>query len=445
MKLLATITGILLLSATSVLAQENCNPAPPYGTNELAALSIFQENYNNGDYEFALTYGRWFLCAKTEGIAGIPEGRFSLETQYNKLIKIYTEIGLSKEDPAEREAYIDSALALYDETFEMFIDTDEAKYDFYQRRGRYFLENYNNIENGLQKAYSDFEMMFELNPEKTTNLADGYYMKVTIDNMVRQGRKDEVIGMIETASEFAEPAMSSHFDEVLEGLFDAPEERITFYGEKLEENPEDLEALQALANAYEDLDMRPELEETIRKIHALQPTFESALQLADIEKGNANYQEAAGFYEEALGKAETDKDKKEINLDLADVYASMNQLARAKRYINASLAVDSGYGLAYLKMANIYGQAVSSCSEGRKLDANDKVVYWVVVDYLNKAKQMDRSVTNTVNSQLSTYQAVTPSTEDKFFTLGYEDGQKVNVDSSLRDCYSWINETTTVR
>jgi tetratricopeptide (TPR) repeat protein len=445
MKKLATILGILLASSPFVNAQDNCNPNPPNGTAPIAAFSIFQGNYTNGDYAFALQYGRWMACAKPTEIEGIPAGRFKLSTQYNKLIRIYTEVGLSKEDPSEREAYIDTALTLFEESFELFAETEEDRYDIYQRRGRYFLENYNNIEDGLQKAYADFEAMFELDPEKTTTLADGYYIKVTIDNMVRSARKDEVIKMIETATPYADASLQAFFDETLQDVFDSPEEKVTFYEGKLESNPEDLEALRGLADAQEDLEMVSELEVTLKKIHELDPTFDSALKLADLEKGNANYSEAAQFYQEALELATTDKDKKEINLDLADVNSSMGQLQTAKRYINAALSIDPNYGLAYIKMASIYGQAVSSCSDGRKLEAKDKVVYWVVVDYLNKAKQVDRSVTNTVNSQLATYERVTPSTEDKFFTLGYEDGQSVKVDGSLMSCYSWINETTTVR
>ena len=41
--------------------------------------------------------------------------------------------------------------------------------------------------------------------------------------------------------------------------------------------------------------------------------------------------------------------------------------------------------------------------KSRKLEARDKVVYWVVLDYLNRAKSVDAGVTNTVNSQLATY------------------------------------------
>lgn len=445
MKILATILGILFVGSSLAFAQDDCNPNPPDGMQEIAAFSIFQGNYNNGDYPFSLRYGRWMLCKKPTEIEGIPAGRFKLSTQYPKFIKMYTDIGLKKTDPSEREAYIDTALALYEESFELFAETPEEEYELYQRRGRYFLENYNAIDDGLQKAYQDFEAMFNLDPEQTTTTANGYYIRVTIDNMVRQDRKDEVIAMIETATPYADADIQSFFDETLGKLFNSPEERLTYCGGKVEADPNDIESLRCVAEAQEDLDMRDELLVTLKKIHELDPTYGSALALADIEKGNAKYSEAAALYKQALLEAPDNQAKKEINIDLSDVYASMGQLQTSKQYINAALKIDPNYGLAYLKMASIYGQAVSSCSDGRKLEAKDKVVYWVVVDYLNKAKSVDRSVTNTVNSQLATYEAVTPSTEDKFFTLSYEDGQSVKVDGSLMSCYSWINETTTVR
>ncbi len=96
-------------------------------------------------------------------------------------------------------------------------------------------------------------------------------------------------------------------------------------------------------------------------------------------------------------------------------------------------------------MATIYGTAVTNCTDDRKIEAQDRVVYWLVIDYLNKAKQMDSSVTSTVNRLLPNYEPVTPTTEDKFFTLNLENGQKLSIDSSLMPCYSWINETVTVR
>jgi len=64
---------------------------------------------------------------------------------------------------------------------------------------------------------------------------------------------------------------------------------------------------------------------------------------------------------------------------------------------------------------------------------------------LNKAKRVDPSVANSVDRQFSTYEEVTPNSEDKFFTLDLKNGDSITIDGSLMSCYSFINETTTVR
>ena len=442
MKVIATLVGLLLLTNSGLKAQD-CTATPPYEMNELAAFSIFQDNYKNKDYPFALMYGRWLLCSKTKELEGYP--RFSLASQYPKFIDIYTQIGLGEQDPSIREAYIDTALSLFEEQFTLFTDEEVDKYELHQERGRYLLENYQNIDGGLNMAYGDFKAMFDIDVEKTTLLGEGYYVRVVIDDLVRKGEKDMVISMIDQATAYAGLELSTYFDDTLESLFNTPEERLEFCGAKLEENPESIEDLKCVAEAQEDLNMTVEFLQTTLLIHELEPTFDSALTLAETEKGNSSYTSAAEYFKQALEMADNDTDKKNINLELADVYSSTGELSTSKRYVQDALAIDDAFGRAYIKLASVYGQAVSSCTESRKLEARDKVVYWVVVDYLTRAKSVDASVTNTVNSQLATYEAVTPSTEDKFFTLGYEQGQRVQVNSSLDSCYSWINESTVVR
>ena len=66
---LFTILGIMLIGASGLKAQD-CNPNPPQGMQEIAAYSIFQGNYSNGDYPFALKYGRWMICTKPTEIEG---------------------------------------------------------------------------------------------------------------------------------------------------------------------------------------------------------------------------------------------------------------------------------------------------------------------------------------------------------------------------------------
>ena len=249
---------------------QDCNPSPPQGMQEIAAYSIFQGNYSNGDYPFALKYGRWMLCKKPTEIEGIPSGRFKLSSQYNKFIRIYTEIGLSKSNPSEREAHLDTAQILFQDLLDNFENAE--KYETLQRRGRFYLENYNYVKDGLQKAYADFESMFELDPEKTTSLADGYYIRVMVDNMSRNdARKDEVIKVIDTATPYATTAILT-FDETLDGLFNTPEERITYCSENLEENPNSLADLQCLADAYQSLNMQSELVEILKNT-STKPNF----------------------------------------------------------------------------------------------------------------------------------------------------------------------------
>ncbi|MEO1021682.1 MAG: hypothetical protein AAFW89_04000, partial [Bacteroidota bacterium] len=96
MRKILLLSGILLVSSLSVQAQD-CNPEVPDGIGELAAFSLFNTNYKNKDYEFALRYGRWMICKKPDSIEGYPS--FNLERQWDKLINIYTQIGKSKEDP----------------------------------------------------------------------------------------------------------------------------------------------------------------------------------------------------------------------------------------------------------------------------------------------------------------------------------------------------------
>lgn len=132
---------------------------------------------------------------------------------------------------------------------------------------------------------------------------------------------------------------------------------------------------------------------------------------------------------------------------IADANISLENFSEAKGFVQEALKINPNSGNTLIKMATIYGSAVTACVDDgdRNLQAEDKVVFWVVLDYLNKAKRVDPSVANAVDRQLSTYEDVTPNAEDKFFTLDLEEGDKIRVDGSLMDCYSFINETTTVR
>jgi hypothetical protein len=78
------------------------------------------------------------------------------------------------------------------------------------------------------------------------------------------------------------------------------------------------------------------------------------------------------------------------------------------------------------------------------MDRSDKVVYWLVLDYLDKAKEVDSSLSSTVSRQYQSYAPVLPTKEDKFFN-NWVEGEKIKVGANLHECYGWINESTTIR
>jgi tetratricopeptide (TPR) repeat protein len=443
MKQLIALLGILFVSSPLINAQANCQEEPPSGLSPLAAYSIFYENYRSGDYEFALDYGRWMICAKPESLEGNP--RFSLLTQYERLATIYEEIGRSKEDPTVKTAYIDSAHITLNEALERFGDDQKTQFDLTFKRGRFFQQNYNNIDDGLQKAYTDYAKLFELNPERAISLGDGYYLRQALNNIVRQGDTEKAQEFIDSVKPHANGEALSFIEEQQQEILGSPEEQIAYFTPLVEEDPENIEAWRALESAYEEVEDREKLNEVKLKINELDPSYESAMDLGDFSRSNANYADAVKYYSQALERTDDDSQKKGLYMSLADMHINLEELNTAKGYVQDALSIDSNDGAVYIKMATIYGAAVTQCTEDRKLEASDKVVYWLVIDYLNKAKAVDSSVANTVNRQMSTYQDVTPNSEDKFFTLNLENGDTISVDGSLNSCYSFINETTTVR
>ncbi len=449
MKKLLVFVGLLFLSTNIVSAQTECEENPPSGLSPLEAYSIFHSNYRGKEYDFALRYGRWMLCAKPNTIEGYA--KFSLGAQYDRFIKIYETFAEEESDPSIKEAYLDTVVVLFDEKMELYPDDVDEQFEIHQQKGRFYLANYSLLENGLANAYSEFYSMFELDAQKTTDMADGYYLRVMLDDLVSKRRKEDAQAVIDIATPLATGDLADYLNKKQVEILGSPEEQLAHFNcteegaGGLADDPENLEILNACAKAYDQLDDRDNLGRIGHRIHKLAPTYDSAIKLGEIEKGNANNTLASKLYQEALELAPNDDEKVKTYLHLSDISINMGNLSAAKGYVQNAIKLNPNNGRAYIEMARIYGTVVTNCTDDRKMEAADRVVYWVVIDYLNMAKSKDPSVANTVNNQLETYKAFTPSAEDRFLKLNYTIGEKVKVDGSLMPCYAIINETTTVR
>lgn len=439
MKKLVIVIGLSVISSPLLRAQ---TAQPPNGMGELAAYSIFYENYKNEDYESAIRFGSWIYKNMPRTLRGYP--KFELDRNLGRLVRAYGEVAETQEEPGLRSAYLDTALIIFDKVFNEFNEDEIDMFEWHFQQGRFFQEHSTFITDGLTKAYQKYEELFEMDPERFAKLGDGYYVQITVQNMVSNGEKDKALEMIEATEQYSTPKVKDYFDQVRNQLFNSPKERIIFLEGKLKENPGDSEVLSELAKLYEGEQMMDKAKNAREKLYDLDPSYENTRALAALAINNASYDMAIQYLKEAMSKTKDKEEQSQVALKISDAYLNKENLQEARKFARQAAGLAPNWGQPDLQIASIYAQAVTQCTSGRKMERKDKVVYWLVLDYLDKARQTDPSVASQVQRQYQAYQPVTPTTEEKFFQ-GWETGDKMEVDASLMPCYDWINETTTVR
>ena len=434
------LIAITLLFTISSMAQAQSEI--PYGMSELQAFSIFNENYRTGDYDMALMFGRWMLDKKPESIQGV--NRFSLPRQYERLINIYAELSKRETDPTMSSAYIDTALTIYEDAFATFSENDVDFYTWHFNRGRFYQEYQSQIRGGMNLAYEEYEKAFELDPERLTQAGNGYYVQIMLNNYVSQNNRDRAMEVIEIAEQHAGGELSSVLDEVRDGLFSDPAERIVFLEQRLEQNPEDISIITEMATLYENLGQRDKAIEFARKVYDIDPTFVNIRRLADYAKADGQNSVAIRYLNEALNVTEDRNVRRNVTLEIAELHQNEGNLREARRFARQASQIDPNWGQPFIRIARIYASAISQCTSGRQIDRDDRTVYWLVLDYLDRARSVDSSVANTVSREYRTYEPVLPSAEDKFFR-GWDVGDSIRIGSNISECYAWIDETTRVR
>lgn len=443
MKKLLLLSVFILFGSTMSMAQTE-SVKPPSGMNELQAYSIFYENYKGESYEMARQFGRWIWMGMPETIKGYS--RFDLKRNLDRLVTVYSELAKQAQDPSVKEAYADTALMITDKALKKYTEDSDTQFDWYINRGRLFQTHSGIIDNASLKAAEEYYKAFEMKPEAFTKKGEGYYIQVMLQELIGAGKKDQALAIIKKAEPYANAKVRDYFGKMRNKLFDSPKERITYLEKKLKDDPENQEVLTQLRDLYQGQEMTSKATEVSQKLYKLDPSFENTMAVADIAISNANNDIAIKYLKEAMNKATEDQQKAEIALKISNAYMNKEELQTARQYARQATDYDSDWGKPYIQIADIYAQAVSQCTGDRKMNEKDKTVYWLVLDYLDKAKQVDPNTANEVDRKYRSYQPVTPSTEEKFFwDPPLEEGDEFKINSSLIQCYGWINETTSVR
>lgn len=439
------VLGLLILLCTvPVTIAQDAQDEPPFGLSELEAYSIFVDAYRMDDFELAIDYGMWMINAAPREIDG--HDGFSLERQFDRMINIYVGAAGEESDPTEITNLLEKAEDIFFRAYETF-DEDEIDYfDWYLKHGRFYHENSEHLDSDMSDAVRYYEKSFDMDFQRFVELNDGFFTRVLLTQYATSGERDRALEMIEQVEPIASLDLLNTIDEVREMLFESPEERIDFIVSRIDdaEAAEQEEMLEDLIGLYEETAQTELAAQAALDLYELNPNFNNTRQVADIYLGEGDYSEALDYLIESLEKTEDNTERKHVKLEIAETYQQLDNLQSARDYAQQAINIDSNFGEAHMRMASIYAAAVSECTGGESLERVDRTVYWLVIDYLERAREADPSLAPTANNQIESYEAAMPTAEDKFFS-DWEDGESFVIDGELRECYGWINETTTVR
>ncbi len=425
----------------TILIVSGASNAQPFGYTPLQIQSLFAEDYRNEQYQQALIYGRWLVEAHPKEMEMYP-GNYPAERNFRRMIDIYEYLSTQQDDPALREAYLDSSLQMFDRVFALFTEDEIDHYRWHFNRGRFYQSNSDYIQNAFQQALEDYETMFNLDPKRATESGSGYYVQLIVQNYARQNDRDNAFRIINEAEPFADEETSRFFAQTRNELITDPAERIELLVEDLEEDPGNVEIMQELYELYIAVGDGSNAREMAIKMYEYEPSVTNVTRLADKAENSGDYREAIRYLSEAHGIQQGTM-KARTSLRIADNYLNLRDLQEARRFARRAASEDPNWGEPQITIAQIYGEAVSRCA-GSEMTRIDKVVYWLVLDYLDRARQRNSNVSSTVNRLYRTYEPVTPTAEEKFYQ-NWNTGEKIRVDGSLKECYSWIGEETTIR
>ncbi len=431
--------SILILIAALVMT--SAAGAQPFGYTPLQIQSLFSEDFRNEQYEQALIYGRWLVEAHPKEMEEYP-GNYPAERNFRRMIDTYEYMSTQQEDPALREAYLDSSLQMFDRVFALFTEEEIDKYRWHFNRGRFYQSNSDYIQNAFQLALKSYEEMFRLDPKRATESGGGYYVQLIVQSYARQNDRENAFTIINEAEPFADENTRDFFAQTRNELITDPGERIELLTADLQEEPGNIELMQELYELYQAVGDRSESRKMAERMYEVEPSVTNITRLADKAENNGEYRQAIRYLSEAH-EIQQGTVKARTSLRMADNYLSLRDLQEARRFARRAASEDPNWGEPQITIAQIYAEAVSRCA-GADLTRIDKAVYWLVLDYLDRAIQRNSGVSSTVNRQYRTYEPVTPTAEEKFYQ-NWNTGERIRIDGSLRDCYSWIAEETTIR
>ncbi len=432
-----TILTVTLLAVITVAmqAQKGVETGTPFGKGEdsiscIRNTSLYSTYYDNKDYNMAVQFWR----------AVFTDCPASSKNTYIKGESMFKEFFRQTGD----KAYLDTVLMILDQRTKYFNEEPAntlrkafALYEFGGNDPDYARQCYDLISGVMERSPSSFDHTYSSLYIAIT--AKCYAMKlvdpVAVINAYSQSMKVVDGFLAHTPGDNRYINARNNIDAVFRSSGAASCDNLShLFTPQVEKHPKDTALLRKVLTLLGETGCKDSdlfYKASTNLYHAV-PNAASAAQLAEMNLARKDYGKAAHYYKEAV-ELETDNTIKSglltrlASLELTD---GNKQQARNLARSAAALDPDNGYAL-FVAAEAIAGARIGDTFE-------NQTVYWVVVDYLNRARSVDPSLKEQIDERIAIYMKLFPTREEAFFRSIIEEGASYQVGG-------WINETTTVR
>lgn len=401
-------------------------------------LTIMVTYHKQKDYEGASKSWRWCFnnCPKgSKNIYIVGEKIFS-----NKIKK-------HKGNKELREKYIDTLLLIYDYRMKFFPgNTPTSKYKTLGKKGK-TLATYR-VNTSYEEAYNALDTtLLKLGNNVSAGTARAYIF--TVRKMIQNGKmncSDMIVAYtkvlnIVNANINKKP---KSFTKLKENAIKTADKCLdcdlldSVYAADFEKNKNDTTWLDGGVELLIEKKCKKSLVlvKMMEKRYETAPSAKTAIKLAQYFGSKGENSKAAKFFKEGI---ELEKDSSKLAsyyLKNAQFLNSSGNPMMGMNTARKALALEPKNAKAYLIMGDAIIYGATSCKD---LQFGGAEVYWVAVDYYNKASSLatEESIKNKANKNASKYAAYFPMKNLTFM-------QKINEGDNYKvGC--WINTNTTVR
>jgi tetratricopeptide (TPR) repeat protein len=430
------LTGLILLLTTPGLqAQNGVATGTPFGRGEdstrcLRNTSLYSTYYDNKDYNMALQFWRPVFnecpgSSKNTYIKG--------ETMFKDFFR-----------KTGNKAYIDTVMIILDQRTKYFNEEHANNL----RKAFALYEFGGNDPEYAKKCYDLIRGVMDQSPQSFDHTYSSLYMAITAKcYALRLIEATEVINAYSQSMKVVDSQLSRRPDDArfsearknIDAVFRSSgaascENLEHLFTASVENNQSDTAMLRKVITLLTETGCRDsELYfKASTNLYRAFPSASSAAQLAEMNMARKKYNEAEKYYTEAIELETNNLVKSGLLTKLATLELTSDSKQAARDFARAAFSLDPTNGYALFIIAEAYaGSRIGETFE-------NQTVYWVVVDYLIRARNTDPTLREQVDERIGIYSRLFPTKEEAFFRSLVEEGAPYQVGG-------WINESTTVR